>query len=739
MTTVTNGEHEGFAERVVEGLELGGFRLVQRLGAGGMGEVWRAQNVKVASIVRAVKLIRPELAAVPEFRERFLREAEYLDILRHDNILRVENIAEEHGQLYMLMEMLQGKSADQLIASFPGGMSTEMAAWVVHNACLGLAHAHRNGILHRDLKPANIFVTDSGRALVLDFGIARHNQGGSRLTQGVSQAPGSPAYYAPELVMGKPSSPASDVYSMGISLFEMLAGRLPYVPENGVTDTQAILFYMHQHVHEPFPDLHALRPDVPQPIIDLIRASTVKNPVARLSDAQIFAETLAPFMMVPNPPSPTRISKPSMTPLPMVLSPSQLGAPRSPVFGSLPGAIPPGVQSPSMGGRTPSASRASHGAAGSLGTRFNISDSINEKPKPVSTGGDGLSTHFGISSGPASVPPGIGTGPSITPSPSTAKTTVPTDAELEQAIQRGPPWMVIGVIGLVVVGVGSIFYLNNRKQNEIEQKRIDQEKIAQDKLDKERADKEKAEKEKAKLVPKPEPVKLPDDMVSFAAGAFDAGRKPYGSGTALDTPTHSVKVTPFALQKHEVSVGEYAEFLKAKPRKAPWPPNFPIEHLEHLPVVNVAHEDAEAFCNWKMAGGRLPTEFEWEWAARGSTGRLYPWGDTFRPECSNSGVGGATALVPVGTLDCGKTPEGLGDLSGNAWEWTSSPPSRYDGQVTPLDKAPNFYVIRGGSFFNKSADELTLTMRAFSPKPSPYIGFRCAASPVAPSAPATPL
>jgi eukaryotic-like serine/threonine-protein kinase len=174
-----------------------------------------------------------------------------------------------------------------------------------------------------------------------------------------------------------------------------------------------------------------------------------------------------------------------------------------------------------------------------------------------------------------------------------------------------------------------------------------------------------------------------------------------------------------------VTVGEYRKFLEANPSlSAPGPPGVD----SGMAVVNVSHADAQAFCEWRdPKGGRLPTESEWERAARGSDTRLYPWGPVFRKECVNAMVGAGGHVEKPGSRPCGATPEGLEDMAGNVWEWTSSEPVLYPGSKgrIPPANSGNF-MIRGGSFRNTESNELTVTFRQFSDRPNPYTGFRCA-------------
>jgi serine/threonine protein kinase/outer membrane protein assembly factor BamD (BamD/ComL family) len=318
---------------------LGDFRLLELIGAGGMGEVWRAENARVARIVRAIKVIRPQLADTSEFRERFLREAEILDLLQHPNILRVENVSEQDGLLFMVMELLSGVPADELIRQAGGGLEVARAARIVLDASQGVAFAHQNGVVHRDLKPGNLFVTTAGTVKVLDFGIARGGDTARVTATGAAQ-PATPVYFAPEIAQGGAPSPASDVYALGITLFEFLAGSPPFVAEPGLSQQQVVMSLMYQHVHRPLPNIRQIRPDVSEELARVLSLATAKDPARRYADAGMLIDALTPLAPKPlsqmtsgwsdAPPRPPPVPPPSRR-TPAAASAGPRTPPRNPV------------------------------------------------------------------------------------------------------------------------------------------------------------------------------------------------------------------------------------------------------------------------------------------------------------------------------------------------------------------------------------------------------------------------
>ena len=223
----------------------------------------------------------------------------------------------------------------------------------------------------------------------------------------------------------------------------------------------------------------------------------------------------------------------------------------------------------------------------------------------------------------------------------------------------------------------------------------------------------------------------PDELVPFGPAVFDAGRR---DPDRLDGPAHPVRVGRFALMRYEVGIGEYERFAAVThaPGPLPWDGIRDLAPVRKLPVNLVTQIEAAGYCAWKYGawGGRLPTEGEWEFAARdGLSGRHYPWaGEAFHGERVNAARVRGAALVPVDSLPAGATPRGLHHLIGNVAEWTASPASLYPGSRASVPVAG--VVVRGGSVATTSVDGLSATARQFSAadRRDPYIGFRCAVS-----------
>ncbi|MGH9768242.1 MAG: SUMF1/EgtB/PvdO family nonheme iron enzyme, partial [Blastocatellia bacterium] len=217
----------------------------------------------------------------------------------------------------------------------------------------------------------------------------------------------------------------------------------------------------------------------------------------------------------------------------------------------------------------------------------------------------------------------------------------------------------------------------------------------------------------------------PDGMVLVPGGVFRMGRN---DGDEFESPAHDVEINPFFIDRTEVTNEEYQRFVSATGYRAPahWADGKIPDGQTKFPVVNVTWDDANAYARW--ANKRLPTEAEWEFAARGSDGRIYPWGNNWRQDYANAGRSRNGGLVETGSYAPGASPFGALDMCGNAWEWTSSDFKDYPGKKTASSLASaGFKVIRGGAFDAAQKNVTTTYRGAISPDSVPdKTGFRCA-------------
>jgi serine/threonine-protein kinase len=261
------------------------YQLLERLGTGGMAEVFRARDVMLDRYV-AIKVLRRDYTEDQAFQERFRQEARAAANLSHPNIVTVHDFGLAEGQLYIVMENVPGTDLKTLVRK-RGRFNVEEAIPLIVQACAGLGYAHRAGLVHCDVKPHNMLVTPDQRLKVADFGIARAL---STILPGERSDVvwGSPQYFSPEQASGEAPSPASDVYSLGVVLYEMLSGTLPFTAST--IDELARL-----HIEaEPIP-IREYVPDIPSALESILQKVLSKEPSARYRTADQLGRVLLRF------------------------------------------------------------------------------------------------------------------------------------------------------------------------------------------------------------------------------------------------------------------------------------------------------------------------------------------------------------------------------------------------------------------------------------------------------------
>ena len=263
--------------------KIGRYEILAELGKGAMGVVYRANDPLLSRTV-AIKTVLMSLdpEEMAEYEARFYQEAKAAGGLNHPNIVTIHDIGKSGNVVYMAMELLDGAELRSLMSQgqpLAAARAVEIAAQVAD----GLAYAHQSGVVHRDVKPANIMILRSGMAKITDFGIARMRQAEVRTQTGIVL--GSPRYMSPEQVSGKRADPRSDIFSLGVILYEMVAGKPPFTGED-------VTSVMYQILNTVPPPPSSLNPAVPA-MLDFIAAKALaKTPDDRYQDAAEFARDL---------------------------------------------------------------------------------------------------------------------------------------------------------------------------------------------------------------------------------------------------------------------------------------------------------------------------------------------------------------------------------------------------------------------------------------------------------------
>ncbi|MFQ3583242.1 MAG: serine/threonine-protein kinase, partial [Chloracidobacterium sp.] len=261
---------------------VGTYHITDCLGMGGMGMVYRGVDVMLDRPV-AIKVLKPELVANPQLIERFRTEAMLLAKLNHPNIATLYGFLPIDGQQFaMVMEFLPGTSLDTLLRQ-NGAMPLPKVVPIFSGVLDAIGYAHRQGIIHRDIKPSNVIVLPDGMPKVMDFGIARA-MGSSRQTR-VGAIVGTLEYMSPEQIQGGETDARSDIYSLGVLLYEILTGRLPFIMDSEYALLQA-------HVQSPPPPPTAFNPQIPEPVAQTVLRALEKDPKQRFQTAEEFKQAL---------------------------------------------------------------------------------------------------------------------------------------------------------------------------------------------------------------------------------------------------------------------------------------------------------------------------------------------------------------------------------------------------------------------------------------------------------------
>lgn len=662
-----------------------GYRIVTEVGEGGMGKVYLAESAFLTEYKQQVAIKTLTGYAANErqaalLRELFIREANLQVQFKHPHIVSVIQFAVEGDQLFLILEYMPGyqhkgrrvSNVAEMIAYETGPIPHKRALKIFVHALDAMQYAHnfkyrwegeeRIGIVHRDIKPANLLMLDAETVKISDFGIVKVQQS-KTVTQKLT--PGTSAYMSPEAILGPQQfglaelDARSDIYSLGVTLYEMLAGRLPFVPD---PDTSPDISMRRKHVNETPPPPSAYYPGIPKQLDQIVLRALAKRPDQRYQSAEEFKNAI--------------LSLDASLGL-------ELSDKRSTRAFEQAAAAAPTERMEAA----PTASRTTALTDSGKFTTSGIDPRGTVVTRPASSGGSKMI------------------------------------------------WALAALVIVLALALAAIFMRPKPEDGS-------------------------ASLSGGKSSP-PSPAALPGDMVMIEGGGFLMGRNltdaekefainaPTGSIKifSYDYPAHPEEVKTFLLAKTEVSNDEYAEFVKSgQASPSHWQGASPPANAGSLPVTHVTYRDAARYCAWlttKRNDGfiyRLPSEKEWEFAARGKDAgtpsgkmNLYTWGDQWMDGTANTKESRLERPRNVDN-DVRPTTTGLMNLSGNVFEWTATDFVHYPGsdRQTPRESGfqGTYQVVRGGAFDYPKEYAMTTTRVWAKPEDKgPSLGFRCAADP----------
>ncbi|MDX6443515.1 MAG: eukaryotic-like serine/threonine-protein kinase [Blastocatellia bacterium] len=710
----------------------GRYQLEKRLGQGGMGVVYKARHIFLKT-QHAIKIILPDLVGNdPNLVTRFRQEALAAAAIRHQNIIAVTDFGVVRGTMpFLVMEFVQGKSLQEIMAE-EGAMPPMRAFELIQPICAGIAAAHRQKIVHRDLKPLNVMVQQdvsvAEGAKILDFGLAKIKSGellGSFIAAQTTGLMGSPFYMAPEQWSDDPPDARADIYSLGVMLFQMLSGEVPF-------RGSSIPAIMKKHLTNDVPSLASKGIEVPPQVEAVIRHALEKEPKYRTASADDFIAELRAAMETASANMRRTGESAEIDPSKTIVTPPTSDQSTLSVKGSTTAFDPLAgtISAASLLEEDQKSLYAQRELAREAEARRKIVDETEQKRKAEEVDRDAERRHLEelvakqtkvledkLTQLASTMSP-KGTGgldPEAThvqhPGMSTADNSLAGKSfsqigisPVSQKKSSLPLILGLALVLLLGAGVGGYFLLRTKVSPAGPVKPI--------------------------TPPTGPEVVNKAQLVAIPAGAFQMGRN---DSLPTEAPAHQVTVGGFSMDKHEVTNAEYARFVKETNHTPPeqWGSITAPVGQELLPVSNVSYEDAVAFADWRSKRDgvtyRLPTEEEWEYAARnGDKDNLYPWGNAWAPGRAATQEAGVGKEQPVGTYPQGGNSWGVQDLIGNVWEWTSSKASLYPASPLKLPEVQKGWMVARGGSYSSQANKVSATMRDwFAPNyKNPVLGFR---------------
>lgn len=677
-------------DEIIGKIFLDRFRVDAFIASGGMGAVYRAWDLERGATL-AMKILHAERMDDPGAYKYFKREANALKQLRHPNIVPFYGLYQTEECVFFLEQYIDGPSLHRILRKQTSGLPLPETLGYMQALCSALGYAHKNGVVHCDIKPGNVMVDKGGQIYLTDFGIARHAESVTTTIAGA----GTPAYMSPEQIRAEPVTPAADIYTLGVLLFELSTGRRPFRGDEaettgkGSTTGERIRY---AHLHLPPPDPSRLNPALPSVLARIIAKCMAKSPQDRYASTQDLWMDLQGLGIQAN-------------------QRAQYDIPTRPVFAA---------SAPTSGdikSKQPGKAAEAHllqsrskwiwiGGAITLVAGFILTiivgmtiftphivfpprQPIIHTALAASTTTAGINLPTNTVTATVSLPPTLtatlvpSTPPPVTREPSAGATAISAVDGMT---------MVYVPAGEFIMGS----YVDDPNAKEDE---------------------------------------FPQHVVYLDAFWVDK----YEITNAMFA--HFVESTHYQTQAETAGWswdfdGENWSKQKGTNWRHPLNASQGLNGLENHPVVRVSHADAQAYCRW--SGRRLLTEAEWERAARGEEGRTYPWGDLFLCGHANffePGCDSYTHTAPVGSFSNGSSPDGILDMAGNVWEWVADWYQEDYYMFAPYNNpqgpgSGEGYVMRGGSWSTSETSWFRASFREWGNENDSYwsTGFRCGSS-----------
>ncbi len=606
------------------------YRIIRPLGKGGMGQVYEAIDDTIDSIVA----IKETLTTSDKLRNAFRHEARTLANLKHPALPRVtHHFFQDDGQ-FLVMEFIEGLNLAQRLDLRGRPFDyAEVLVWT-EKLLSALAYLHNQKpepIVHRDIKPANIKVTSEGDIYLLDFGLARGAPGQEASSVHAFTAP----YASLEQLQNSVTTPQSDVYSLGATLYHLLTGQVPIPASQRFEGLEEV-------DRDPLALAHEINSQVPEWLSEIISKSMAIRRRDRFASANEMKTAL-------------QAAQRDAAEAPTVPLPAPMPAP-------LKSTTPPADE------RKPESAEPKH---------------LPTMPTPFV---------------PQPLPGRVATDPIPA-----AETIAPYDSSPPGKPNHAMIAFAIIAAIVAITGLGIYWIVSPESGAQTDS-----------------AEQTAGTSRKPPISAPPAPA----GMVYVPGGEFTMGRD---DGDDYERPAHKVTVAPFFIDQYEVTCGDLADFIKKSGQSTGGvSSNACLENSDpKIAASEVTWDAAGRYCKW--VSKRLPTEEEWEFAARGTDGRIYPWGNEWQQSAANA-AGADSKPADGGLNKNGASPFGVYDMSGNVWEWTASKLTAYPGGTLPAQTVDS-RVIRGGAY-DSDQKTATTTYRRGYPARGNYdyskTGFRCA-------------